>query len=413
MHAHRQEAAPARIPDATRLLLLRWIGRIVDKRAPATPSLVIAHRRGGRKHERLAKRHAGGLQRKGFAGRSGYGKIPVCSWSTFINGFTDPSTPLGGDFAWEINATRQLQEAFRRGKLPIIYTTIAYAPDLHDGGIFVKKVPSLAILQYGSPMSRSIRESRPAPGESVIEKKYASSFFGTDLDLHLRLLGIDTVIMAGCTTSGCIRASAIDSLQYGYHTIVVREAVGDRAAGPHEANLFDIDAKYADVVPLAEALEYLGALHRERGFRGQGAGRFRSLVAPRAGAWAEYRRMAETRRPAHSSVFDDMLAKTKKQFDDLYRGSRRAGERAASIEPPTATNRDSGARTAKPSGRLDASSSPAVRLAERAFRQQLALRDHASSGARPMRRSCCAGSPSARTTRCGRNSAAPSSLRAR
>lgn len=77
--------------------------------------------------------------------------------------------------------------------------------------------------------------------------------------MHLRSHGVDTVIMAGCTTSGCIRASAIDSLQYGYHTIVVREAVGDRAAGPHEANLFDIDAKYADVVPLAEALEYLGA----------------------------------------------------------------------------------------------------------------------------------------------------------
>lgn len=198
-------------------------------------------------------------ERKGFAGRSGYGKSPVLLVVDFINGFTDPSTPLGGNFAWEINATRQLQEAFRRGKLPIIYTTIAYAPDLRDGGIFVKKVPSLAILQRGSPLVEVDQRIRPAPGERVIEKKYASSFFGTDLDMHLRSRGIDTIIMAGCTTSGCIRASAIDSLQYGYHTIVVREAVGDRAAGPHEANLFDIDAKYADVVPLAEALEYLGA----------------------------------------------------------------------------------------------------------------------------------------------------------
>lgn len=198
-------------------------------------------------------------ERKGFAGRSGYGKSPVLLVVDFINGFTDPSTPLGGNFAWEINATRQLQEAFRRGKLPVIYTTIAYAPDLRDGGIFVKKVPSLAILQRGSPLVEVDQRIRPAPGERVIEKKYASSFFGTDLDMHLRSRGIDTIIMAGCTTSGCIRASAIDSLQYGYHTIVVREAVGDRAAGPHEANLFDIDAKYADVVPLAEALEYLGA----------------------------------------------------------------------------------------------------------------------------------------------------------
>jgi nicotinamidase-related amidase len=166
-------------------------------------------------------------ERKGFAGRSGYGKSPVLLVVDFINGFTDPSTPLGGNFAWEINATRQLQEAFRRGKLPIVYTTIAYAPDLRDGGIFVKKVPSLAILQKGSPLVEVDQRIRPAPGERIIEKKYASSFFGTDLDLHLRSHGVDTVIMAGCTTSGCIRASAIDSLQYGYHTIVVREAVGD------------------------------------------------------------------------------------------------------------------------------------------------------------------------------------------
>ena len=196
-------------------------------------------------------------ERKGFAGRSGYGRSPVLLVVDFINGFTDPTTPLGGDFSSELDATRQLQDAFRRAGLPIAYTTIAYAPDLRDGGIFVKKVPSLAILQKGSPLVEVDERIRPLPGERVIVKKYASAFFGTDLDLDLRSLGVDTVIMAGCTTSGCIRASAIDSLQYGYHTIVVREAVGDRAAGPHEANLFDIDAKYADVVALADALDYL------------------------------------------------------------------------------------------------------------------------------------------------------------
>lgn len=194
---------------------------------------------------------------KGFAGRSGYGRSPVLLVVDFINGFTDPTTPLGGNFSSELDATRQLQDAFRRAGLPIAYTTIAYAPDLRDGGIFVKKVPSLAILQKGSPLVEVDERIRPLPGERIIEKKYASAFFGTDLDLNLRSLGVDTVIMTGCTTSGCIRASAIDSLQYGYHTIVVREAVGDRAAGPHEANLFDIDAKYADVVTLADALSYL------------------------------------------------------------------------------------------------------------------------------------------------------------
>ena len=196
-------------------------------------------------------------ERKGFAGRSGYGHSPVLLIVDFINAFTDPKTPLGGDFAWEINATRQLQEAFRRSRLPIVYTTIAYGKDLRDGGLFVKKVPSLGILLKGTPLVEVDQRIQPLPGERVFEKKYASAFFGTDLDVELRKLGVDTVVMTGCTTSGCIRASAIDSLQYGFHTIVVREAVGDRAAGPHEANLFDIDAKYADVVGLAEVLDYM------------------------------------------------------------------------------------------------------------------------------------------------------------
>src|SRR3984893_833650 len=111
-------------------------------------------------------------ERKGLAGRSGYGKSPVLLVVDFINGFTDPSTPLGGDFAWEINATRQLQDAFRRAGLPIVYTTIAYAEDLHDGGLFMKKVPSLAILQHGSPLIEVDQRIAPLPGETVIEKKY-------------------------------------------------------------------------------------------------------------------------------------------------------------------------------------------------------------------------------------------------
>jgi nicotinamidase-related amidase len=205
-------------------------------------------------------------ERKGFAGRSGYGKNPLLLVVDFINGFTDPKSPLGGNFASELNATRQLQEAFRRAGLPIAYTTIGYAPDLRDGGLFVKKVPSLAILQRGSPLTQQDARLAPRPAERIFEKQYASAFFGTDLNSHLCALGIDTVVMAGCTTSGCIRASAIDSLQNGYHTIVVREAVGDRAAGPHEANLFDIDAKYADVVSLWDALDYLRSVAAGEGF---------------------------------------------------------------------------------------------------------------------------------------------------
>jgi maleamate amidohydrolase len=205
-------------------------------------------------------------EQKGFAARSGYGRSPAFLIVDFINGFTDPKTPLGGDFAWEINATRQLLDAFRRGKLPVVYTTTAYRKDLRDGGVFIKKVPSLAILQQGSPLVEVDPRIEPLPDEKVITKKYASAFFGTDLDAELRKLGVDTVVMAGCTTSGCIRASVIDSLQNGYQTIVVREAVGDRAVGPHEANLFDMDAKYADVVGLAEVLDYLRQFADESDF---------------------------------------------------------------------------------------------------------------------------------------------------
>jgi maleamate amidohydrolase len=125
-------------------------------------------------------------ERKGFAGRSGYGKNPLLLVVDFINGFTDPKSPLGGNFASELNATRQLQEAFRRAGLPIAYTTIGYAPDLRDGGLFVKKVPSLAILQRGSPLTEQDARLAPRPAERIFEKQYASAFFGTDLNSHAR-----------------------------------------------------------------------------------------------------------------------------------------------------------------------------------------------------------------------------------
>ncbi len=211
---------------------------------------------------------------KGFAGRSGYGASPVLLVVDFINGFTDPATPLGGDFSRELAATAELLQSFRAAGRPIVYTTIVYDSDLRDAGLFVKKVPSLAILTRGSGMEDVDARILPRSGEYLVEKKFASAFFGTDLDAYLRARGIDTVIMVGCTTSGCIRASAIDSLQHGFHTVVVRDAVGDRAEGPHEANLFDIDAKYGDVVALGDALGYLGnleggdaAARAERGFR--------------------------------------------------------------------------------------------------------------------------------------------------
>ena len=199
-------------------------------------------------------------KRKGFSARSGFGANPALLVVDFINGFTDPASPLGGDFSGELAVTAQLLGEFRRAGRPVAYTIIAYDPDFRDAGLFIKKVPSLAVLVKGSDYVEIDDRIHAEPGDYIVSKKYASAFFGTNLDTWLRSHGVDTIVMTGCTTSGCIRASSIDSMQYGYHTVVVRDGVGDRAEGPHKANLFDIDAKYGDVVDSGAALDYVRAL---------------------------------------------------------------------------------------------------------------------------------------------------------
>ena len=199
-------------------------------------------------------------ERKGFSARSGYGTRPALLVVDFINGFTDPGTGLGGDYGAELAVTAKLLDEFRARALPVWFTTVAYEPHLRDGGHFVAKVPALSILVRGSEWVKVDERIRPRPSERVVLKKYASAFFDTRLEMELQGLGVDTVVIVGCTTSGCIRASAIDSMQNGFHTVVVRDAVGDRAQTPHEVNLFDIDAKYGDVVSSRDVLEYLRGL---------------------------------------------------------------------------------------------------------------------------------------------------------
>lgn len=213
---------------------------------------------------------------KGLASRSGYGRKPALLIVDFSNGFTDPSSPLGGDFDQQLDTTARLLAEFRRGRLPVVYTTVAYDPDFRDAGVFIKKVPSLSILVSGSHLVEIDDRIAPADGEHVIVKKFASSFFGTELDVYFRGLGVDTVVITGCTTSGCVRASAVDSLQYGFQTVVVREGVGDRAEGPHHANLFDMDAKYCDVESEEDVLSYLGRLIDEGGEATEADNDFRS-----------------------------------------------------------------------------------------------------------------------------------------
>jgi N-formylmaleamate deformylase len=141
--------------------------------------------------------------------------------------------------------------------LPVIYTTIGFEPSGKDGALWFQKVPALGDLELGGRWMEIDPRLGRREDETIVVKKGASGFFGTNLASILVSQGVDTVVLCGATTSGCIRATAIDLLQYGFPAIVPRECVGDRAQAPHEANLFDIQAKYADVVSLREALEYL------------------------------------------------------------------------------------------------------------------------------------------------------------
>ena len=175
----------------------------------------------------------------------------------FSCGFTDPECALGADLTPQVEATKRVLDAARAKGLPVVFTTIGFDASLKDGGLWMQKVPTLAALQMGGKWVEIDPRLEPREDETVIVKKGASGFFGTNLATVLVTQGVDTVVLCGATTSGCIRATAIDLLQYGWPTLVPRECVGDRAQAPHDANLFDIDAKYADVVSVEEALGYL------------------------------------------------------------------------------------------------------------------------------------------------------------
>jgi len=185
------------------------------------------------------------------------GSRPAVLVVDFSCGFTDPECRLGADMTPAVEATKRLLDAARAKGIPVVFTTIGYDTSLKDGGLWLQKVPALGDLQVGGRWVEIDPRLEPRPDETIVLKKGASAFFGTNLASILVSQQIDSVILCGATTSGCIRASAIDLLQYGFPTLVPRECVADRAQAPHEANLFDIQAKYADVVPLEDALAYV------------------------------------------------------------------------------------------------------------------------------------------------------------
>lgn len=195
--------------------------------------------------------------RQGFGNSSGFGARPALLIVDFVNGFADPAQFGGGNIGAAIERTKALLDACRRHGLPIAFTRVVYAEDGSDAGVFTLKAPSLRALTETAAGSQIVDALRPRPGEYVLRKTQPSAFFGTDLAGWLTLNRADTVLVAGCTTSGCVRASVVDAMSLNFRTVVVTDCVGDRALGPHEANLFDLGQKYADLMTCAEVIARL------------------------------------------------------------------------------------------------------------------------------------------------------------
>lgn len=179
------------------------------------------------------------------------GARPALVLVDMINGFTDPACPLGCDCADVVAANAVLLAAFRERELPVFFTTVIYRrPD--QARVFRQRLPALNVLEPGSRWVQVDAALARREGEDIIEKQWASAFFGTDLAERLAAAGADALVVTGLTTSGCVRATVLDGLQHEFPVFVPREAVGDRNADAHRANLFDMNAKYADVVSLEE-----------------------------------------------------------------------------------------------------------------------------------------------------------------
>lgn len=201
------------------------------------------------------------FRQRGFGQKLGFGQRPALLVVDMAKAFTNPAMPLGAKLDSQIEAIQLLLRAAHDRGAPVIFSTVSYEDEnLKDAGIFGMKQKGSATLRAGTEGVQIDSRLDFRPADSLLVKKYASCFFGTDLVSRLLVRGIDTLIITGCTTSGCVRASAVDACQNGFRPMVVREAVGDRSLAAHEQSLFDLNAKYADVVSLEETLQYLDSL---------------------------------------------------------------------------------------------------------------------------------------------------------
>jgi nicotinamidase-related amidase len=198
-------------------------------------------------------------RRAGFTNRLGFGRRPALVVVDFCLAYLEPSSPLYAGAEAARDACAELLGAARAAGVPVLHTRVEFEPGGANGGLWFRKVTALSCFERGNALAEPPPSLAPRAGETVVTKQYASGFFGTSLASTLVARQVDTVLIAGVSTSGCVRATALDALQHGFVPVVVREAVADRDPRVHNANLFDLEAKYADVVDLGEVTAYLSA----------------------------------------------------------------------------------------------------------------------------------------------------------
>lgn len=198
--------------------------------------------------------------KRAYDTRVGFGAKPALILIDFCQGYFDPSCDLYAGVEDAMASALRIRAAARASGVPVILTNVVYHPKAINGGRFFEKAAPLRYFLQGNPMGAWGPGLEPFDDELVVSKQYPSAFFGTSLASTLTAMGVDSVLLTGLTTSGCVRASCVDAMSHGFRTAVVAEACGDRHAAPHEANLFDMNAKYADVVSEAEAVTFLEGL---------------------------------------------------------------------------------------------------------------------------------------------------------
>jgi nicotinamidase-related amidase len=198
----------------------------------------------------------------GFGARTGFGRRPALLIIDCNHGCADPSVAsMAIAMDAEIKNIRRLLDVARAKSLPVVHTTVVYTEEqFRDGGWFIKKIPTLEVLRPGSKEAQIVPELAPKPGELVLEKRFPSGFYGTNLHSYLTRCEVDTVIVTGNSTSGCVRATVIDAVSAGFRVVIPRQCVADRVALSHVVNLFDMDAKYGDVMDVDAVLSHLQSI---------------------------------------------------------------------------------------------------------------------------------------------------------